>query len=232
MRSDIYADGRYATDNPTYHVEDSAWKASQVYEVLSQRRLSPKTVVEVGCGAGEVLVQLQRLLPGVTRLEGWDVSPQAIRLAEERSTERLTFHEGDMLAQSGDRFDLGLCLDVVEHVEDYIGFLRAFRSHAEWKVFHIPLELSVQSIFRVTPIVRERARVGHLHHFTKETALATLNQAGYEVTVWRYTAGALDLPDKSVLQLAARTPRRLLRAFNPDVAARWLGGFSLVVLAR
>ena len=82
------------------------------------------------------------------------------------------------------------------------------------------------------PITRGRAQLGHLHHFTKETALETLTVAGYEVADWTFTAGTLDLPDKSLLQRLARGPRRVLRAFDPDLAARWLGGFSLLVLAR
>ena len=45
-------------------------------------------------------------------------------------------------------FDLLLMLDVFEHVEDYIGLLRAVRSKAKQKLFHIPLDLSVQSVLR------------------------------------------------------------------------------------
>jgi SAM-dependent methyltransferase len=227
----IYTDGRYVGLNPTYHVADSAWKAGEIHALLQANGVSPDSVVEVGCGAGEILVQLQSRMPTIGHLEGWDVSPDAIRMAKERSNDRLSFHLGDFLAEES-RCDALLCIDVMEHVEDYIGFLRRLRDRGEWKVFHIPLELSVQALIRVRPILRERSRVGHLHHFTKETALQTLGLAGYDVISWKYTAGALDLPDKSLLQRAARLPRRALRTLQADLAARWLGGFSLMVLTR
>ena len=232
VQSDIYSDGRYLALNPSYHAEDSAWKAARISEMLKFYQLQPVSVVEVGCGAGEVLVQLQRQFPSANRLEGWDVSPHAIALAAKRATTVVRFHHGDFLAEARDAFDLALCIDVFEHVEDYIGFIRRLRSTAKWKIFHIPLDISVQSVIRVRPITRERERVGHLHHFTKETALETLGVAGYEIAGWSMTAGALDLPDKSVLQRLARVPRRVCRALQPDLAARWLGGFSLLVLAR
>ena len=232
MAAEIYTDGRYVALNPSYHVEDSAWKAAFVVDLLVAQGMSPRTIVEVGCGAGEILAQLKRMMPGVVRMEGWDVSPQAIDLAMPRATEGLTFHVGDGLSLSRERFDVALCLDVIEHVEDYIGFLRRLRPLAEWKVFHIPLELSVQSLLRVRPIMKERARVGHLHHFTKETALATLRVAGYQVAAWRYTSGALDLPNKSALQRMARIPRRCLGAVNQDLNARILGGCSILAMAQ
>jgi hypothetical protein len=171
-------------------------------------------------------------MPETVRFEGWDVSADAIALAMSRSSEVIRFTRGDFLAENHHCHEVLLCLDVFEHVEDYIGFVRKLRGHAEWKVFHIPLDLSVQSVMRGTPIEKARRRLGHLHYFTKETALGTLRLCGYEIVAWAYTAGALDLPDRSLLQNMARLPRRLMRVISPDLAARWLGGFSLAVLAR
>ena len=52
-----------------------------------------------------------------------DVSPAAIAFSRSRASERLTFHLGDLLAVSDRSYDLLMCLDVVEHVPDYLGFL-------------------------------------------------------------------------------------------------------------
>jgi hypothetical protein len=71
-------------------------------------------------------------------------------------------------------FDIVMAIDVFEHVEDYFGFLRKLRGKAEYKIFHIPLELSVQSVLRSSIIIEGRKSVGHIHYFTKETALETL----------------------------------------------------------
>jgi hypothetical protein len=121
---------------------------------------------------------------------------------------------------------------VFEHVEDYLGFLRQMRPIAEFKVFHIPLDLSVQTVLRGAPLRRVREIVGHLHYFTKETALASLVHAGYSVMDFRYTAHALELPNRGWKAAVGRWPRKALSALNPDLNVRIMGGYSLLVLAQ
>lgn len=231
MTKDIYQSGEYAERNPTYHVEDSAWKAGQIAEMIRRNNLRPRTVCEVGCGAGEVLRQLQLLLPEGTEFDGYEISPQAYELCESRAGERLRFHRADLLAADAPAFDLLLCVDVFEHVEDYMGFLRHLRGKAEHKIFHIPLDVSAQSVLRSRPIILERELVGHLHYFTKETALATLADTGYEVVDSFYTPGALANPRSTLAQLAS-LPRRLMSLVDQDLTVRLLGGYSLLVLAK
>ncbi len=227
----IYQTGEYVEKNPTYHVEDSAWKAGQVLRLIEKHGLAPRTVCEVGCGAGEILKQLQFSLPADTQFFGYEISPQAFALCQERENDRLHFHCRDLIAGDEPAFDLLLCLDVFEHVEDYIGFLRALRAKATFKIFHVPLDLSVQWVWRSGPIMREREQAGHLHYFTKETALATLQGAGYEVVDWCYTDGAIAHP-RSVKARLASWPRRVLSTFNQHLVVRVLGGYSLLVLTR
>jgi hypothetical protein len=227
----IYQTGEYVEKNPTYHVEDSAWKAGQVLKLIEKYSLAPRTVCEVGCGAGEILRQLQSRLPADTQFCGYEISPQAFALCRERANERLHFFCEDLIACDSTPFDLLLCLDVFEHVEDYFGFLRGLRGKATHKIFHIPLDLSVQWVWRSGPIMLEREQAGHLHYFTRETALATLRDAGYDVVDWFYTAGAIANP-RSVKARLASWPRRLLSTLNQDLVVRVLGGYSLLVLAK
>ena len=63
MKTTIYTSGEYAAKNPTYHVEDSAWKAHQILKIIQRNNLQPLSICEVGCGAGEILRQLQSNLP-------------------------------------------------------------------------------------------------------------------------------------------------------------------------
>jgi SAM-dependent methyltransferase len=188
--------------------------------------------VEIGCGAGEILSQIRSAIPEASRCEGWDVSPQAIALCRVRERAGLKFFQGDFLSSHEAEFDLVLCLDVFEHIADYLGFLCRLRSKGRRFVFHVPLDMSVQAIIRLSPIRKARAQLGHLHYFTKETALATLESAGYVIDEWSYSAGSLELPDQSVLQRLARIPRRLGLMTAPDLTVRVLGGCSLLVLAR
>ena len=230
-KQSVYQTGEYVEKNPTYHVEDSAWKAGEVLKLIEKHKLAPRTVCEVGCGAGEILRQLQLRLTAGTQFSGYEISPQAFALCRERENERLQFFCEDLIAGSAPASDLLLCLDVFEHVEDYLGFLRGLRDKAQQKIFHIPLDLSVQWVWRNRPIMREREQAGHLHYFIKDTALATLQDAGYEVVDWFYTPGAIANP-RSIKAKLASLPRKLLSVVNQDLVVRILGGYSLLVLAK
>jgi hypothetical protein len=160
------------------------------------------------------------------------VSADAFALCRPKERKNLRFFLKDMLAEPDMAFDVVMAIDVFEHVEDYCGFLRQLRGKGNYKVFHVPLNLSVQTVLRGSPILEGRTRYGHIHYFTKETALATLSDVGYSVISWRYTSGSVELPTLG-WKAALMTPaRKLLFALSPDWAARLLGGYSLLVLAK
>ncbi|MEZ0231140.1 MAG: class I SAM-dependent methyltransferase [Planctomycetota bacterium] len=230
---DIYTRGGYLETHPDWHAEDSPWKARQILKLFERNGLSPKTIVEVGCGAGEILSQLHAQLPGDCTLRGYEISPQAFALCSKRESERLRFEHKDFLAEEGEPVDALLCIDVVEHVEDCFDFLRRLRTKARFKVFHVPLDLSLQSVLRGTPLVAGRSAGGHIHYFTKDVALSLLAESGYRVVDHFYTAGAIEAPGRGALKtLLARPVRRFSFAVHQDLAARVFGGFSLMVLAE
>ena len=232
MSGSIYTDGSYLRRNPTWHAEDSRWKADHVFEILRKNRIAPMTVCEVGYGAGEVLHQLHGLMPDNVTFSGYEISPQAYEMARPKSKDRLSYHLKDLLEERDARFDVVLVIDVLEHVEDIYGFLRGLHPKGRHAVFHIPLDLSVYSVLRTTHIIDERRRTGHIHYFTKETALATLRDAGYEILDHYYTASAVELPRATLKENLARYPRRVLYKVNADLTVKLLGGYSLIVLAR
>lgn len=146
--------------------------------------------------------------------------------------ENLRFRLRDIRNDESDTFfDLLLMLDVFEHVEDYMGLVRAVRSKARQKLFHIPLDLSVQAVLRKNGLLLRRDHHAHLHYFTKETALRTLTDVGYTIVDWFYTPRCIELGDLFV-QKIARAPRMLCFAGFPDLTVRVLGGYSLLVLAE
>jgi SAM-dependent methyltransferase len=227
-----YMSGGHLEKNPLWHTEESPWKAEQVMRMLDRQKIVPKTICEVGCGAGEVLKQLQQRLKTDCDLLGCDISPQAIELCRSRANEKLRFLLGNIPGGSDSFFDLILVLDVIEHLEDYFSFLRNIKDRAAYKVFQIPLDLSVQNVVRAKPLLRDRQRYGHIHYFNKETALQLLSDVGYEIIDYFYTAVALDLPSNDLKNLVMRVPRRLLYWINMDMAVRLLGGYRLLILTK
>ena len=186
--SAIYRDGSYLKYNPSWHAEESPFKVRQILRMVERQRLAPKSVCDVGCGAGIVLAELQPHLPSDCICFGYDVSPNAIAMCPNRGNDNLRFRLRDIRKEQNETFvDLLLMLDVFEHVEDYIGLIRAVRSKAKQKLFHIPLDLSVQAVLRKNGLLLRRDHHAHLHYFTKETALRTLTDVGYQIVDYFYT---------------------------------------------
>lgn len=233
--SSIYTSGDYLAATQTWHTEDSAWKAKQIMQIIRSNNLHPASIGEVGCGAGGVLRELarQNSLDGM-QLRGYDISPQAIELCRTAEAESCQFFCEDLLADSNsDFFDILLIIDVFEHVSDYLGFLRRCKRKAEYKIYHIPLDIHVSSVLR-NAFMRTRYSVGHLHYFTAESAIASLEDTDHEIVDYFYTDAAFGTfkHHASIRQAVANGPRWLLSRLSVPFAARVLGGFSLLVLAR
>ena len=125
-----------------------------------------------------------------------------------------------------------LVLDVLEHLEDYFSFLRRLRARGMYKLFFFPLDLSVQSVIRPHGLLHTRDVFAHLHYFTRETALRTLEDTGYRILDAVYTSDALDSPTRLLGRRLLRWPRKAAFALNHDIAAHLLGGYRLLVLAQ
>jgi len=230
--SAIYRDGSYLKNNPSWHIEESPFKVRQILRMMKQQNLAPKTVCDVGCGAGLVLSELQPHLPSECVCWGYDVSPVALAMSSGRGNDNLRFRLCDIRKDECDAFfDLLLMLDVFEHVEDYMGLIRAVQSKARQKLFHIPLDLSVQAVLRKNGLLLRRDHHAHLHYFTRETALRTLTDVGYTIVDYFYTPRCIELGDL-LIQKLVRIPRQVSFAALPDLTVRVLGGYSLMVLAE
>lgn len=226
----IYESGEYLARNPMWHAEESPWKAGQLLRMLERNDLRPRSICEIGCGAGEVLVQLQARLGTEVELRGYDISPQAMQLCSPKANASLQFELAGTEHIRDDGFDLALVLDVIEHVDDYIGFLHEVRAKGRQTIFHIPLDISVQTVARGDGLDYVRDAYGHVHYFTRQTALRTLEDAGYRVSDWFYTPRAIDEPATELRRRVMKWPRRLLFSISEEVTARVLGGISLMVL--
>lgn len=227
-----YTSGEHLEKVPDWHVEESPWKAKQITRLMRQNQLAPKTIGEVGCGFGEVLRQLQMRVNEECTFWGYEISPIAFEHCVKKTNERLHFKLADIRQEPDTFFDLMLVLDVVEHVEDYFGFLRAIQPRSQYKIFQIPLDLSAQTVLRGNVLLRLREELGHIHYFTKDTALQTLKDAGYKVLDYFYTSSSLELPTHVLTVKLLWWPRKLLSALDQDLTARALGGFRLMVLAK
>ncbi len=225
-----YGDGSYVARYPEWHTEDAPWKAAQVADLLRVHGLDGTRVCDIGCGTGMVLTELWRI-GAIAGGVGFEPAPDARFVDDVPPSIEL---RRDPATVTGESFDVALMLDVFEHVPDYLGFLDELRGLAPWFVFHIPLDLNVYNLVRPSRFERLRHESGHLHYFDRNTALATLEQCGYEPVAHRFTP-AFDAP---VVESAGRTAhlmatmRRWGSRVSPSLTSTALGGLPLLVLAR
>lgn len=227
---EIYNNQTYLHNHPTWHEEDAPWKAAKVFEALTKYNLKPSTVAEIGCGTGEIVRVLSEKMPEVA-FSGFDISEDVFAMAKNKESAKLHFECLDLLTTEK-KFDVLLVIDVFEHVENYIEFIRQCQNHAKYVLFHIPLDMSVQKLLRPQTILHNRYHTGHLHYFSKETAIATVKDTGFEIIGTDFTRWGLETKQPSLLKNVGKIPLYLLDLVSTDLAARVLGGNSLLITAK
>ncbi len=216
----------YAKKNRTWHIEDSQWKAQKIIGMMKENNLAPRSICEVGCGAGQILHYIQEAYPDVD-YAGYDISSMAISMCQPR--DRCQYYNADIL-ETDDVYDLVLAIDLIEHVEDCYGFLKKLKAHGSKFIFRTPLDMAVLPLISGA-IMATRDAVGHIHYFCKDTFFAALNDCGYNILDWRYTIGA-GSPARTTVSKLLKMPRNIAGKVAPDIGALFLGGSSLLILSE
>src|SRR5690348_15138726 len=80
----LYTSGEYLrATGGNWHLEDSDFKAEYVDRIVRRVGLKPRSVCEIGCGAGGVLASLRQRWPAETHFTGYEISPQAHKLSQQ-----------------------------------------------------------------------------------------------------------------------------------------------------
>ena len=244
---EFYLNGEYLQHNPDWHVAASFWKAQAILKMIKRNNLHPGSICDIGCGVGEILHLLQIFLGEDCHCHGYDIAPYAIARAQEHQNERLQFTLGDFRRLDEQSYDLIVLIDVIQHFENFIEYLRDIKSKSEYKILQIPLDLFVFSALR-NELIDYFYDAGHLHFFTKDIALEILAVCGYEVidyfytlppvdtNSWRSASSRPDLLFRKIIRVTKRglqrLPGNLFYRISPDLAVRIFGGWRLMVLVR
>ncbi len=226
----IYTSGTYLENNKTWHEEHAPLKASLISEIIKKNNLSLDRICEVGCGSGQILVELQKQLPGNTSFDGYDISPQAFEICSKKGNEKIRFHLEDLTTKENVHFDAILIIDVIEHIENYFEFLRKLHSKADYFIFHIPLDMFVWTLFREQMLIESKQRVGHIHNFTEKFIKSILTDLGFEIVDSFFTKPMFD--SMTTKQKIVHFLRRCLFRIHKSFAVKTLGGYSIMILAK
>lgn len=231
--NEIYLNGEYFKNNPDWDAADAGWKTDVIIQLLKRNNIHPEQVIEVGCGAGQNLVELLKKNSSIEKLSGYDISPQAISLAVKYETDKIKFYNEDVLANENVHANLALVIDVLEHVDDYYGFLRKLKMKADYFVLHVPLDLSCRSVMKPHVMLQQRQAVGHVHYFTREILEWALKDTGYQVIDWVYTKPVVDVePAGSVKRYVKKMLRNISFALNKNWSVKKWGNYSMMILAK
>jgi SAM-dependent methyltransferase len=103
----------------THRAEDQHWwyrgRRRLLDRVIAQMALRPGArILDAGCGSGRNMVELARY----GSVAGVEVSPESAGVAREREVGQVVEGSIDAMPFADGSFDLAVCLDVIEHLED------------------------------------------------------------------------------------------------------------------
>jgi 2-polyprenyl-3-methyl-5-hydroxy-6-metoxy-1,4-benzoquinol methylase len=168
--------------------KDPAYYANERRDIVDALPRPVGSVLDVGCGAGGLERGLREA--GATRITGVEVVPSAAAAARERYDEVIEAPIEEALAQLEGPFDTVLCLDVLEHLVDPEGVVRALQRVTKPgsrlqvslpNARHVGLvyDLVVRGTFGYTEWGHRDST--HLRWFTKQDIVALLERCGWQV---------------------------------------------------
>lgn len=200
------------------------------------RTIEFRSVLDVGCGPGELLRTLRAEFPSAT-LTGVDLSGGVVA-SNRQAMPDVAFHAADVsVAPLPGQWDLIVCSEVIEHIPDYPAAVRHLREMCRR---HIIITVPTGRIF---PIDRS---MGHHQHFAP-AEMATLLEANRfrPMVVWQWgfpwhtlykylinvsPAASLSRFGGSEYSASEKLLARVLTALFYLNSRRW--GSQLVVLAE
>jgi trans-aconitate methyltransferase len=136
------------------------------------RGLQFETILDVGCGVGTLLSEVKREFPHV-HLAGTEYADVGLEIARQRLPDA-QFQNLDLSKEHiPGRYDLVVCVDVLEHIPDDLAAMRNLRAMtSKYLVVVVP----IGPLFEV-----ERVRVGHVHGYARKEFESRLRSSGFHV---------------------------------------------------
>jgi len=243
-KENLYTGNEYLKYNPSWHLEDSPWKARKIIKIIPKEILhelsSPIKIVDIGCGAGEILKLVCKFFKAndfSVIAEGYDISPSAIKIANKN------FPEGNFHCQASDRLehkntgqniDFILLIDILEHIKNPEKLLADISKTSKYVICHLPLEDNFEVKIRGLK-KRFKKTTGHIHYYNKKSAIELFQKNGLGIKNMEFTCLDYDA-DYIMKSLPRRLIAQPLRKFffknHPEFTAKVLGNCSIMFFLR
>ena len=227
----LYTEGNYRQSNEDWHDEDAPVKAHEICAFLKKNEISFRSCADIGCGTGRVVKIMASYFDA--DFFGYEISDIALAMAEQKP-KNVNFIVGDFFDVTElPSYDLIMLNDVLEHVPDFFSFLNKVRRYTRYILLRVPIEINVLHTLTNRQAYNRR-RLGHLHYFSKDTALSTVEECDLAIVDWQYVFDSINMPhtSRSLLKIALKAPRIVSRRLFPDLGVRLFGGAGILILAR
>lgn len=164
-------------NNFTYYYIQKA--IHQIYE-----EAAPKSVLDVGCGVGTLAFYLAAK---GSKVDGYDVSPRAIGIAEKykkiSGEKRINFYNKDVQKENfTNKYDLVICTEVIEHLENDEKMLKTlYGLLREGGNLLLSTPSDNAPLFKLGFLRKFDLEVGHLRRYSLESLIVKIESAGFEV---------------------------------------------------
>jgi 2-polyprenyl-3-methyl-5-hydroxy-6-metoxy-1,4-benzoquinol methylase len=192
------------------HNPGSRHRRRLIAKEVGQLDIPIRSVLDVGCGIGELIMDLSSALPKA-RFVGLDISPIAIETCRQ-TLPNAAFHVVDIANDHlNDAFDLVVCSEVTEHLENPMAAVSNLRRMTRLGGY----------LVLTTPhgrVHETEESVGHIQHPTRSEIMYWLEMAGFSAVRIRQWGWPGYLVLKYLVNLAPRIAVDQLASTNYGAA--------------
>ena len=199
-----------------YRTESEHWwyrvRRSMVRRLIRhygfEAEASKPQILDVGCGVGAVLADIQDL----GECYGVDASPEAVEFCRKRNIQNIVQADSSSMPYPSNRFDIALCLDVLEHVGDDLETISEIYRVLKPGGIAIIFVPAFSFLWGTSDVVSH-----HLRRYTRPELLSKAKKAGFSPVRSSYFNTFLFLPIL-IARLAVKTLRIPIKSENEGLS--------------
>ncbi len=155
------------------------WRFEVLLREMRRLAIAPGKTLEIGCGHGVLRQQMEEAFQ--VQVDGCDLNAHALQLAPEGRGRLLVYNIFDRLPAMCGAYDMILLMDVIEHLEDDLGFLQTSLQHLKpggIVAINVPAHMALYSKYDKVAGHKRRyncARLSSLFEMSNVTKLAMTN---------------------------------------------------------